>query len=825
VDNLIDILSKIKAPLLFLSKDSYRRLSMVKGLESSMFGLIHKLKSAYIPDKYNESFTQIINNFASGLEQTFEGFDSSPPDRQKEKLATALSLFEIVHQLQDKIEHEPPQDANNLVKTNHRVDYDRCFEMLSCPVQYVKGVGPKIKQLLSRKNIETVEDLLYFLPRKYEDRRSVRPISSLVVGRKETVMGRIIGSRIEHYRKKRIFEVTIDDGSSLLTAKWFHGNFSYLKQTFKRDNSLIVTGEVRGGYYGYREMIHPDFEVLTAHDNDLLHFKRIVPVYSETAGLHQKYIRKIMMQAVDEFSPYTASPIPDAVCRRHNLIDMPTAIKNVHFPGSDDSVDLYDRCVSDSHKRIIFDEFFFFELGMALKKRGYVVEPGIAFKTEGVLVKSLLDTLPFELTGAQKRVIAEIDEDMAQPHPMNRLLQGDVGSGKTIVSMVAMIRACENGYQSAMMAPTEILAEQHYANIEKWVDDLGLTAVLLTGSTGARHRKEILKEIEKGTVSVVVGTHALIQEAVSFHRLGLVVIDEQHRFGVMQRAKLRDKGMTPDVLVMTATPIPRTLAMTVYGDLDLSVIDELPPGKKPIMTKVFYEDRRDEVYDIIRKELRKNNQVFIVYPLVEESEVLDLKDATTMARHLQEDVFPEFSVGLVHGKMKSSEKAGIMKDFHQGILRILVSTTVIEVGIDVPTASLMVVEHAERFGLSQLHQLRGRVGRSDVPSKCVLVAGKGGTDDARKRLRIMEQTDDGFRIAEEDLVIRGPGEFMGTRQSGLPDFRVANILRDARVLNDARKEAFHLVRDDPSLEQEGHRPLKKVLLRRWAGRLELAKTG
>lgn len=824
MDDFSNILRKIKAPVFFLSKDSYKKLPMVKGLESSMLSLIKKLKAAYIPDIYGEFLKHKLNNMAADLEHTFTGFDSSSPDRQKEKLAQASSLFEMIHQLQDKIEHEPSYGTNKYTPADDQIDYDRCFEILSRPVQYVKGVGPKISQLLDRKTIETVEDLLYFLPRKYEDRRSVRPISTLFQGQKETVIGRIIGSRIEHYRKKRIFEVTIDDGSGLLTAKWFHGNFSYLKQTFKKDHTLIVTGEARGGYCAHKEMIHPDFEVLTAKDNDLLHFKRIVPVYSETAGLHQKYIRKIMMQAVDDFSQYTVSPIPDTICRRHNLIDMPMAIMNVHFPGFDESVDLYDRCISASHKRIIFDEFFFFELGMALKKRGYVIEPGISFRTDGALVGMLLDILPFELTGAQKRVVTEIDEDMARPHPMNRLLQGDVGSGKTVVSMVAMIRACENGYQSAIMAPTEILAEQHFSNIEKWVKALGLTAALLTGSTSARDRKEILKGIEEGTISIVVGTHALIQETVSFHRLGLAVIDEQHRFGVMQRATLREKGISPDVLVMTATPIPRTLAMTVYGDLDLSVIDELPPGKKPITTKVFHEEQRDRIYDIIRKELQKSNQVFIVYPLVEESEVLDLKDATTMARHLQEDIFPEFSVGLIHGRMKSSEKNEIMKDFHRGALQMLVSTTVIEVGIDIPTASLMVIEHAERFGLSQLHQLRGRVGRSDVQSRCLLVAGKGGTDDARKRLRVMEQTNDGFRIAEEDLVIRGPGEFMGTRQSGLPDFRVANILRDAKVLNDARKEAFLVVQDDPFLEKGDHAVLKKVLLRRWAGRLELAKT-
>jgi len=822
LDRLVEIIKKIEAPLLFLSKDSYKKLHMVKQLESGMSGLVNQLISIDIPDTCTDSIKYDLKITTSELEKSFVGFDSLPSELKQVRIAHALKLVKIIHQLHDKIEHQPSNRTESS-SVDIQVDPGKSFEMLSLPVQYVKGVGPKISQLLRKKNIETVEDLLYFLPRKYEDRRYVKKISALTVGQRETIIGRVAESRIQHYRKTRIYEVVVDDGSGLLTVKWFHGNYAYLKNTLKRDQRVILTGEVRG-YHFEKEMIHPDFEVLTAKDNELLHFKRIVPVYSETAGLHQKSMRKIMMQTIGDFSHGVLSPIPDDVCTRHHLIDMGNAIRNVHFPDSDQTVDTYNRFVSDPHRRIIFDEFFFFELGMALKKRGYVIEQGIAFKVDGGLVRKFLNILSFELTNAQKRVVAEIDADMSKPHPMNRLLQGDVGSGKTVVSMAAMVKACENGYQSAIMAPTEILAEQHYTNIKRWARPLGLSVALLTGSIKNKERKEILHHIEEGKVSIVVGTHALIQEGVSFHKLGLIVIDEQHRFGVIQRAALREKGLYPDVLVMTATPIPRTLAMTVYSDLDLSMIDELPPGKKPIRTKVFYEDHRDRVYKIIQKELDKGNQAFIVYPLVEESEVLDLKDATSMARHLREDIFPEFRVGLIHGKMKSLEKHGIMKDFQQGKLHILVSTSVIEVGIDIPTASLMVIEHAERFGLSQLHQLRGRVGRSDLPSYCLLVAYKVGTDDARKRLRIMEQTNDGFKIAEEDLVIRGPGEFMGTRQSGLPDFRVADILRDATLLNNARKEAFLLVQDDPFLEKPEHAALKTILLRKWEGRLELAKT-
>ena len=556
-----------------------------------------------------------------------------------------------------------------------------------------------------------------------------------------------------------------------------------------------------------------------------LHFKRIVPVYSETEGLGQKHLRRILLHAVEEYARFVPGPIPRDICDRQGLVDIIEAIRTVHFPGQEEDIRLLNDMRSTAHKRLIFDELFYFELAMALKHAGNVLDEGIAFRSGGELTGRFLSILPFGLTAAQRRVIGEIHGDMARPSPMHRLLQGDVGSGKTVVSMAAMLTACENGYQAALMAPTEILAEQHHRNVARWAEALGLKAALLLGSMRGPEKKEIARRIEGGEVHIVVGTHALIQEGVDFRKLGLAVVDEQHRFGVVQRATLRAKGANPDVLVMTATPIPRTLAMTVYGDLDISVIDEMPPGKKPVKTKVFYERERPRVYEIVRKEIAKSNQVFIVYPLVTESEALDLKDATRMAEHLQKDVFPELRVGLIHGRMKGPEKEQIMKAFNGRELDILVATTVIEVGIDIPQASLMVIEHAERFGLAQLHQLRGRVGRSDIPSYCVLMTGSKGSENARKRLGIMEKTNDGFRIAEADLEIRGPGELMGTRQSGIPDFRVANILRDGRLLGDARGEAFLLVQKDPRLERPEHAVLREVLLWKWEGRLDLARTG
>lgn len=819
--NLNEIIKKIETPLIFLSKNSYQNLHLVKDFETSMSGLIDRLKTINASLKQGDMSKKELGNIVSYLDETFLNFDNLSLTEKKKRIAVALRLVKEIQLLSFDINTEESPDTSGATG-----EIKPGFDKLSLPVQYVKGVGPGIARLLGKKNLKTVEDMLYFLPRRYEDRRSVKKISQAQIGSRETVIGEVISAEVQHYRKKRVFEVTIDDGSGRLTAKWFKGNHAYLRKTFKKDARVIFTGEVREFLFA-KDMIHPDFEIISGDENtdDSLHFKRIVPIYSETEGLHQKYIRKIMMETVENYSQYVSSPIPNEICERQRLADIDYSIKNVHFPEADQDINLYNNMKSAAHRRLVFDEFFFFELGMALKKKGYVLEKGIPFNTTGKLYDKFCEILPFEMTDAQKRVIEEIKADMGSVFPMNRLLQGDVGCGKTVVSMAAMTCACENGYQAAIMAPTEILSGQHYSNIKEWSSMLGLEVALLTGGKKTLERKEILQKTASGDVDIIVGTHALIQEGVEFKKLGFVVIDEQHRFGVVQRATLRRKGINPDVLVMTATPIPRSLAMTVYGDLDISVIDEMPPGKKLVRTKLFYEKSRDKVYEVIRNELKKGNQAFIVYPLVEESETLDLKDATRMAEHLQKDIFPEYRVKLIHGRMKGAEKDEIMADFSEGKADILVSTTVIEVGIDIPQASLMVIEHAERFGLSQLHQLRGRVGRSDIPSYCILLAGYARSNVSRKRLRIMEETTDGFRIAEEDLIIRGPGEFMGTRQSGLPDFRVANILRDGKILNEARKEAFSLVENDPSLEKPEHALLKNVLLKRWQGRLNLAKTG
>ncbi len=698
---------------------------------------------------------------------------------------------------------------------------------LQTPIQYVKGVGPKLARLLEKKGIRTVEDGLYFLPRTYEDRRYLKRISQLQVGKKETGVGDILISGMVFYqnRRKRVFEVVVGDSSGTITLKWFHGNERSLKERFKKGRRLVFSGEVRW-FNHQKEMLHPDVEIIEGDlEEDSLHFKRIVPIYSETEGLSQRTLRRLMKGIVEEYSDALKSPIPTHILERHNLIDFSEAFRRVHFPPDGESVEKLRLHRSDGHRRIIFDEFFFLELGLALKKRGVALEKGISFKTEGRLAKRLLQTLSFQLTPSQERTLSDILADMERPHPMNRLIQGDVGSGKTIVAVLASLYVVESGYQTAMMAPTEVLAEQHYFTIHRWVNPLGVQVALLTSRIKGTEREEIYGRIRRGEVQMVMGTHAVIQEQVEFHRLGLAIIDEQHKFGVIQRGLLKKKGEHPHVLVMTATPIPRTLAMTLYGDLDISLIDEMPPGRMAVETKVYPESARARAYQIVEKEVNQGRQAFIVYPLVEESENLDLKDATRMADCLQKEIFPSFRIGLLHGKMRSDEKEAVLLKFQERKIDILVATTVIEVGIDIPNATVMVIEHAERFGLAQLHQLRGRIGRGPYPSKCLLLAQYGSSEEARLRLKAMEETNDGFKIAELDLELRGPGEFFGIRQSGLPDFRVAHLLRDTLILMEARDEAFRLVSEDPDLQQPSHWALKKALQQRWEGRLEFATIG
>jgi len=585
----------------------------------------------------------------------------------------------------------------------------------------------------------------------------------------------------------------------------------------KRGQRLVLHGKVVR-YKGAINLQHPDYEIVEAGEDERLHTGRLVPVYSTTEGLHQRALRRLMWSIVEQFTDGVAEILPEPARTRRRLVALPVALRDAHFPENENAL-------ATAHRRLAFDDFLFLQLGLAILRSRTTRARGVALNPPGDLVSRLRAALPYRLTSAQERVWSEIRRDMAAPFPMHRLLQGDVGSGKTVVAALAVLTAIEAGYQAAVMAPTEILAEQHFMTFRQLLEPLGVTVALLTSASRPRERKARRAALAAGEIACVVGTHALVQEGVEFRRLGLAVVDEQHRFGVEQRARLRAKGEHPDLLVMTATPIPRTLALTLYGDLDVSVLDEMPPGRQPIKTVARTESKRAEIYEFVRKQISEGRQAYVVYPLVEESEVIDLKAATDMARHLQQDVFPELTVGLLHGRLGFEEKDAIMRRFKAGEIHVLVSTTVIEVGIDVPNATLMLIEHAERFGLSQLHQLRGRVGRGPWKSYGILLHAGKLTEDAERRIEAMTQTNDGFRIAETDLSLRGPGEFFGTRQSGLPQFRVADLLRDAAILEDARIEAQGIIATDPELKDDAHRGLREGLLQRWRGKLGLASVG
>jgi ATP-dependent DNA helicase RecG len=702
---------------------------------------------------------------------------------------------------------------------------------LGLGIRFIKGVGPKLATLLEKREIRTVEDALYLLPLRYEDRRQLLSISTLAPGKSGVFSATVVSAdTITTKNGRRVFEVLLRDETGTISCKWFHANAVWMKRTWKIGRVGVFSGEV--SQFGYqREVHHPDVEWLPDGGNlkellasDPANFGRIVPVYPLSEGIHQKTMRRVMRDVVDSFLENIEHCLP-AELAPSGFPPLRTALGEVHLPPVEADLAELNDGTTLAHKALAFDEFFFWELGLALKKRGVLQEMGISFQVTHRYTKELVKLLPFELTAAQRRVLAEIKADMMAPHPMHRLVQGDVGSGKTLVALMAALIAVENDYQVAIMAPTEILAEQHWHTIHRWCAEMGIEVALITAALKGKAKKEVLVRIADGTAQIVIGTHAVIQEKVIFARLGLGVIDEQHRFGVLQRGVLKKKGSNPDILVMTATPIPRTLAMTLFGDLDLSVIDEMPPGRIPIETSIAFESRRSRVYDRIRDEVASGRQVYVIYPLVEESEKIDLKAAAQMAEHLQADIFPGLRVGLLHGKLSPLEKETVMASFMAREFDILVSTTVIEVGIDVPNATVMVIEHAERFGLSQLHQLRGRVGRGKEKSYCLLMTSGKLSEDGEKRLRVMESTNDGFRIAEADLEIRGPGDFLGIRQAGMPDFRVANILRDGQLLEKARQAADELLKHDPELAEPGHAPLYDELLRRWGTRLELATIG
>ncbi|MEA3485176.1 MAG: ATP-dependent DNA helicase RecG [Candidatus Aerophobetes bacterium] len=685
------------------------------------------------------------------------------------------------------------------------------------PVRYAKGVGERRAIRFKRLGIRTIFDLLWHFPTRYEDRSHISPILNTSPGQKYVIQGQVLAvSQFKTQRKLSIIKAAIRDRTGVIYAIWY--NQEYLSRLLKRGKRVVISGKVRWGGNKFREkqIKVEDFELLTGDEEDNLHLKRIVPFYPLTEGLSQRTLRRIVKINLDGKSSYLVDPLPEEIRRRYSFSSLKEALNNVHFPES------FSR-LKESRRRLIFEELFLLQCALALKRKRYKGERGISFQVKGGLAKWFINSLPFSLTPSQKMVIKEILEDMCFSRPMNRLLQGDVGSGKTIVATVSLLTALVNGYQGALMAPTEILAQQHWLNLRELLRPLNIQPALLVSDLPPREKREVIKRIREGKLGLVIGTHALIQKEVDFHNLGMVVIDEQHRFGVIQRLSLRNKGRRPDVLVMTATPIPRTLALTTYGDLDLSVIDELPPGRKSVITRWESERRRTAVYEFIRNKLKEGKQAYFVYPLIEESEEMDLKPAIKMAEQLQRETFPHYYVQLLHGRMSREEKERIMQDFRAGKIDVLVSTTVIEVGIDVPNANIMVIENAERFGLAQLHQLRGRIGRGMEQSYCFLITGRKISQEAVKRMKVMCRTTDGFRIAEEDLKLRGPGEFFGTRQWGMFNLRIADLVKDSRILYLAQKEAFQLVEKDPLLRN--YPQLRERLEEGFATRLELAKVG
>lgn len=739
--------------------------------------IMTELKALIRSEPANSKWTYLFDVF-----EMYTVSDLSTRMKAVKQLVKALKNIGV----KDK---EAPSRENRDLKNPEFVD-----------VMYVKGVGPKVGAILNKLGIFTADDLLHYYPRKHLDYATRTPIKDLKPDQEVTIFGNIKTSRVYSSKKRSnltIVTIEVSDETGIISASWFYGKSNkFLMERYKsqypQGRNVILSGTVKLDNYSGKLIIDkPQVEILSGDfgEKDSLHVGRIVPVYSLTENLNVKTLRRAIYNCIEIYAPAIDDFQPEYIKEKLLLADKITAIRQIHFPDSTESLEA-------ARKRLVFDELFLVQLRLAMMRKQYRLNNnGLILNVKsGGLVDRFVSSLPFELTNAQKSAFNEILSDLGNSEPMQRLLQGDVGSGKTVVACMTLLAAVENGYQGAIMAPTEILAEQHYRNFSNWLLSFGLSVGLFVGKHGVKIRRELNQNLKNGQINIAVGTHALIQEQIEFNNLGLVVIDEQHRFGVRQRTDLKNKGKSPEMLTMTATPIPRTLALTVHGDLDLTVIDELPPGRKPVKTALIGARDRNKAYSLIKKEIDQGHQAYIVFPLIEESETLSAKAATKEAEKLQKTVFSDLNVGLVHGKLSPSEKDKVMEEFRTGKYHVLVSTTVIEVGVDVPNATVIIIENAERFGLSQLHQLRGRVGRSQEQSFCILVT-ETNSPETRERLSVMTQTNNGFIIAEKDLEIRGPGEFIGTRQSGLPDLVLADIVRDAKILEIARETAFDFVKN------------------------------
>ncbi|MBI1869664.1 MAG: ATP-dependent DNA helicase RecG [Chlamydiae bacterium] len=684
------------------------------------------------------------------------------------------------------------------------------------PCQYVKGVGPKRALLFKKLGLERVSDLLYLAPRRYEDRRTFTPIRRLHDGEFQTIQGKIVASGLKETRRFfRIFQLAVEDESGVLFATWF--NQPYLQNRFKVGDRVILSGKVQ--WYGRElQMMAPDYEVLIGDTSDLLHTGRIVPIYPLTEGISQRAMRLIVKNACDLFHEFLEEIFSEEILRENHLMGLKEAIITIHFPESFEGM-------NQARRRLAFEEFFMVQLWLGFKKKTYQkLKRTFCYEKISESVQSFVKSLPFPLTQAQVRVISEIGKDLQKEFPMNRLLQGDVGSGKTLVACASFYMAVRSGFQGVLMVPTEVLAQQHRKTFEKIFQPLEVKIGLLLGDEKVKIKRETLQNLSEGNIQILVGTHSLLEEKVSFQKLGMVIIDEQHKFGVVQRALLRNKGFEPDVLIMTATPIPRTLALTVYGDLEVSVLDQMPPGRGKVSTYWIKREKLNDAYHFIHREVEKGAQAYIIYPLVEESEKSELKAATQMFHQLSQEVFRGLTLGLIHGRMSAEEKNEVIYQFRDQKIHILVSTTVIEVGIDIPNASLILIENADAFGLAQLHQLRGRVGRGPRSAYCILEA-EPRTEEGIRRLEAMVKTRDGFKIAEADLTIRGPGEFLGTRQHGLPEIRFGHLLTDHELIHRSRQTANAILDEDPFLKDQDNQKLHHLIQKKFLEKTQFLSVG
>ena len=818
-ERALGLAQRLKRPLEFACANGFAKLSQLKDLEPTVRAIAAEAEGVDLPPKARGLLKDIVRRLA--------GFDAAGPTKRREAAAQALALVErleaaltpqpgIDQAITDQAIVDQSVRRQSAARAAERRPRQAPQLSLDSPVTVLKGVGPAMADKLARLDIRTVGDLLYLLPRRYEDLRNVKRIAELTNGEVAVVRGSVLGARLAGgfgRGRRKVFEAVLADDSGTVSLKYFQFGLERLKKLLAPGTRLLVAGEV-SEFGGRLQFVHPDVEL----DRDEKAPARIRAVYPATEGLPQQAIRRLASQALPAASTLPCL-IPAEIRDRLRLPEPSRAIHSLHAPNESANISALNAFATPAHRALIFEELFFFQLGLEVRRQRRGRQRGIAFAEPERHMRDFAAALPFPLTAAQRRVLAEIARDMNSAHPMNRLIQGDVGCGKTAVALAACFACARAGYQAALMAPTEILAEQHLSTLSG-LPSLNLRAVLLTSRLKRAERREALRQLATGEADLAIGTHAVIEGEVEFNRLGLAVVDEQHRFGVMQRSALLAKGRQPDVIVMSATPIPRSLALTIYGDLDLSIIDELPAGRSPIRTRVLTAEQRAEAFSAIRAEVSRGGQAYVVYPLVEESERVALKSATSQLKELKVRL-PGMRLGLIHGRIEPGERDATLAAFRRGELDVLVATTVVEVGIDVPNASLMVVEHAERFGLSQLHQLRGRVGRGERAASCLLVTGEEA-GEVPKRLAVMEETTDGFRIAEADLELRGPGEFLGVRQSGLPGFRVANILRDARLLTLARQEAAAFIAAGGLARQP---ELRQELVRRWGERLKLVGVG